>query len=62
LISTDAVCDRARVELNAAHVLETLGDETGAASAVAEARRLYVAKGNVRAVRSVDETGAAAHT
>ena len=62
LMSTDAVCDRARMELSVARVLETLGDADGAASAVTNARRLFVSKGNLRAVRSVDEHGAAALT
>ncbi len=62
LRESDALGDRARIELDRARVLELSGDDDGAGAALAEARRLFQAKGNTRALLAVDTAGAAALT
>jgi DNA-binding SARP family transcriptional activator len=57
---SDALSDRARVELDRARVLELLGETFE--PALAEAVRLFDAKRNVRAMRAVDAAGASALT
>jgi len=58
--ASDALSDRARVELDRARVLELLGESFE--PAIAEAVRLLDAKRNVRAIRAVDAAGASALT
>ena len=58
--ASDALSDRARVELDRARVLELLGESLE--PALAEAVRLLRAKRNVRAIRAVDSAGASALT
>jgi len=52
-VPTDALNDRARVELARAHVHGLLGDRSGADRAVREAERLYRAKGNRAALAAL---------
>jgi DNA-binding SARP family transcriptional activator len=62
LSTTDAVRDRARVSLCRARVLELTGDAVPSAAALEDARRLFDAKGNIRAVQSIDRHGTQAVT
>ncbi len=60
--STDAICDRARILVASSRALELCGDDVEASSALREAYDLYKAKGNVCALRSLDQHGTRAIT
>ncbi len=62
LSESDALSDRARLELDRARVLELSDNEEGARAALDEARRLFRVKGNIRALLAVDDAGAKALT
>ena len=58
LVASDALADRARMELARARVLELLGENVE--PALDEAIRLLKAKRNVRAIRAVEAAGTSA--
>ena len=62
LEASDALCDRARVELDRARVLDLVGDPTGSSAALIVARGLLEEKGNARALACVDSEGVHALT